>query len=207
VGVATSVPAEHGEPDAGTTTEAAAPARGTSSKVAPHKDDEPPAISVQALCAEIHGNGGDSNSDPSLAAERKRLAEERTRLEKLAADIAQARFALQSETTRLEALVKQSDAKSETPAPAPPPVAKAPLPAERGPPAEPPPPAHVRPEVVAKALRGLKPDQAALVLKKLHHPLAAQVLSRMRAEDAAAVIGKLEPGEAADLLTQAASAE
>jgi flagellar motility protein MotE (MotC chaperone) len=161
-----------------------------------HDDDTPPSLSVHALCDELQNGSAGAEAGGRDSEERKRLAEERANLEKMAADIAQARAALQSETARLEALVKQNGAGGG--AAAGPSVATAEQAASAVP---------FHPEVVVKALRGLKAEQAALVMKKLRHSLAAQVLGRMRSADAAAVVGKLEPAEAAELLTEAARTE
>jgi flagellar motility protein MotE (MotC chaperone) len=182
-----------------TTPPPAHPAEKEAAKAAPPGGDEgPPSVTPNALQNEMK----QAQVKATEMTERQQIAEERAKLEKMANDIAQARTALQSETARLEQLVKEADGRSiKPPATSPPPVATKPA-------TKPPdPPESYRADVVVKALRGLKPEQAALVIKKLSRPLAARVLAHMRTGDSAAVISKLEPAEAAELLTDAAKAE
>jgi flagellar motility protein MotE (MotC chaperone) len=153
-----------------------------------------PTLSTSALKNELR-------QSQSGSAEFKPLTE-RTRLEQLAAEIAQAREALRQETARLEELIRQrgscdgelraaaaaaSDPKTAS-------DAAARKDAERE-----------QMESVSKAMKGMKPEQAAAVVTRLDHRLASEILRRMRPADAGAVLGFLRPELAAELATEIAT--
>jgi len=126
---------------------------------------------------------------------------DRTRLEQLATEIAQARESLRQETARLEALIKQrgtcdGEARS-LPSESNPLAAAAATAAKDM--------AREQLDSVSKAMKGMKPEQASAVVARLDRRLAAEVLRRMRPADAGAVMGLLKPELAAELATEIAT--
>ncbi len=111
--------------------------------------------------------------------ERARAGEERTRLEKLASDIASARAALKEETARLEQLAKKESASSASTA------------SDAG--------DKASVAALARTLKGMRPEQAAAVLGRLDKKLAVELLRRLRPADAGVIAEKLRPEAAAEL--------
>jgi flagellar motility protein MotE (MotC chaperone) len=150
-------------------------------------------LTSSALKSELHQSlSGPTEVVPPVS--------DRTRLEQLATEIAQARESLRQETARLESLIKQrgpcdgeAHGSSE-----PNPAAAAAATAAKD-------MAREQLDSVSKAMKGMKPEQAAAVVARLDHRLAAEVLRRMRPADAGAVMGLLKPELAAELATEIAT--
>jgi flagellar motility protein MotE (MotC chaperone) len=153
-------------------------------------DATPPAISTAALRDEL------ASSARRRQEELATIARERTRLEKLLADVAAARASLKEETERLEARTRRAEASGPAPKAAPEKPAAHPA---RKPDEKPP------AEAMAKALKGMKIDAAAALLAKLDQPLAVDLLRRMRPGDAGALLEKLKPEAAAQLVAALAT--
>lgn len=145
----------------------------------------PPALTGRALAEELRRSAG------GRASEQEALAAERARLEKLSAEIADARAALKKETERLGELVKAA------------PGAGAGL--GRRPGAKGAPPSAL--ESISRTLKNMKPDQAAGLLGRLDRPLAAALLIRMKPGDAAAVLDRMNGEQSAALVTLLARKE
>jgi len=154
----------------------------------------PQTLSTSALCDELRGADRMLREGRAkLDEDRKAVAEERRKLEALAADVAATRAQLREETARLEAVL------AKTAAPAARAAAAAPDPAavrER----------EARLETWAKALRGLKPEQTAALLSRVDRDLAVKLLLRLRPAESGPVLARLQPDLAAALLSDAASA-
>jgi flagellar motility protein MotE (MotC chaperone) len=167
-----------------------------------HEPVAPPTIGGKALAEELR------KASSERAVERESVQAERARLEKLAAEIGEARAALQLETQRLTAVVKNTAEAG---------AAKG-QPGEGGkrgagtarsrPGARPGARHEPTPlEALAKTLKAMKPDQAALLLAKVDKPLAVELLRHMKPADAAAVLDKMDPGSSAPLVSQLAYQE
>jgi flagellar motility protein MotE (MotC chaperone) len=155
----------------------------------------PPSLTRKALCGEFVKTGKDiALARKKLEEDRKALDVERQTLERLKAEIGDARIHLRLETERLEKLLaKRSETATAEP--------------ERGAPATPekvkPPPPVIRPQeldALARTIKSMKPEAAAALIQKTELPLAAAVLKRMKAGDAGAVMDKLKPDHAAELV-------
>jgi flagellar motility protein MotE (MotC chaperone) len=151
----------------------------------------PPGLTAQALCDELsRGSEARRASETQLATDQKALADERVRLEKLAADVEKARQALRAETARLEALLKAP------PRPAAPPASTTAPPAG---------PDAARVDRLARTLQTMKPEQLAQVLAKMDVALGAQVLARL-GPAAGPVMDRLKPEQTAALIHAMANA-
>jgi flagellar motility protein MotE (MotC chaperone) len=150
------------------------------------------------LCGELVKQGRD------LAAGRKRLEDdrraveaERHALEKLRAEIADARVHLRAETAVLEGLLDKQGAVNEGIR-----VGAAHTPAESKA------PTMIRTtelEAIARTMKSMKPDAAAALIQRSDPVLAAALLKRMKPAEAGAVLDRLKPDTAADLVSMMAS--
>jgi flagellar motility protein MotE (MotC chaperone) len=148
----------------------------------------PPSLTQHALCEELQRSTLDRRSTYS------KMEADRARLERLAAEVAEARAALKQETARLEALVRKAGP-GRVGGPAAGAVPLLPVGSERAP-----------VETLARTIRGMQPEQAAAVLARLDPHLAVAVLRRIRPADAGAIADKLKPDTAAALFALLASA-
>jgi flagellar motility protein MotE (MotC chaperone) len=148
----------------------------------------PPSLTTNALRDELRSST--RRRQDELAA----IARERSRLEKLSAEIATARAALEAETARLDEKVK----KAELGASAATSQAQS-LPPRQG--GKPPAP------TLAKTLKGMRAEQAATLISRLDRRLAADLLRQMRPADAGGVLEKMKPETAAELFSLMASSE
>jgi len=148
----------------------------------------PPSLTSKAFLDEVRQTAVEQRSS------RQRRDDDRSRLEKLAKEIADARAALRQETERLE--VAQKAAEHKRPSTAPPsPEASA------GPPASDPSPYGA----LAKTVKGMRPEKAAEVVAHLDKGLAVELLRRIRPTDAAAILERLKPEAAAELVGRMAA--
>ncbi len=157
-----------------------------------------PSLAPLAMCAELRQNGEERASKKNRwQEERKALATERARLEKLASDIAAAREGLKAETARLEKLINANAARRPVPATAPEEtVAKAAAPKKADP---------AQLATLAKTMKAMKPEQAAALVQRLDRALAVDLIGRMSPALAGAVIAKLSPELAAEMMTSLAT--
>jgi flagellar motility protein MotE (MotC chaperone) len=147
----------------------------------------PPALSGRALCDELAQVDRSGAARSRLDEERKTLARERSKLEALAADIAQSRQALKEETTRLERLVAKSSEAPHSPA------ADGSVPGPTG---------KADVESLGKAIKAMKPEAAAGLIARMDSSLAAAVLRSLRPATVGAVLERLKPETAAALAAQ-----
>ncbi|MBX7115539.1 MAG: hypothetical protein K1X64_14515 [Myxococcaceae bacterium] len=172
----------------------------TDAGVTPRAERPPvslPSLAPSALCAELR-QGGDERAAKKnrWQEERKVLAAERARLEKLAADIATAREGLKVETARLEKLVKANAARATADVAAPEPADVKALPKKNDP---------EQLANLAKTMKAMKPEQAAALVQRLDRALAVDLIGRLSPAVAGAVIAKLSPELAAEMMTRLAT--
>jgi flagellar motility protein MotE (MotC chaperone) len=147
----------------------------------------PPSLTATALRDELRASS--QRRQDELAA----IQRERSRLEKLSAEIATARATLEAETAKLDEKVKKTE------------VARSAA-AAQGPP-------QARPggkppgDTLAKTLKGMKAEQAAALVSRLERRLAVDLLRQMRPADAGGVLEKMKPETAAELFSLMASNE
>ncbi|BDG07972.1 magnesium transporter MgtE N-terminal domain-containing protein [Anaeromyxobacter paludicola] len=141
------------------------------------EQDIPYSLTARALLDELRQTRA---GQARAGAEREALAAERARLDRTAAEIAQARAALRDETARLETLVGHGATCA----------AAAPT---------------VPPEVLAKTLKVMKPEQAAGVIAKLDRPLAVELLRHMKPAEAGPVLDRMSTERAAELIRSMAA--
>ncbi|MFZ5439601.1 MAG: hypothetical protein ACOZQL_06315 [Myxococcota bacterium] len=190
--------AEKHEP-AKLTEEAPKPAGGGADTEKTEKDDAPvpPQLTRKALCGEVLRTSKElAGIRKKLDDERAAIQTERVQLEKLKAEITEARAGLRAETEKLEALLAKRGEGGTEPAPA---AKTEPTRAE----AKPPPPAPKPQDLdaLAKTMKSMKPEAAAALIQRSEPQLAAALLRRMKPADAGAVMDRLKPELAADLLT------
>lgn len=154
----------------------------------------PPALSKKGLCGELHKTGKElAQARKKLEDDRRALDADRLSVEKLKAEIADARIQLRAETERLEALLAK---RTESPLPE---ADKQAAPSERPKPT----PSIAKPQdldSLAKTMKSMKPETAAALLTKSEPALGAGVLRRMRPADAGAILDRIRPDFAAELL-------
>lgn len=121
-----------------------------------------------------------SETRVDIAAERRAIDEDRRGLEKLHAELAEARAALKVEAARLEELIEST---------------------QQGPARE---KAAESRAQVAKAMRGMQPKKLATLITKLDRPVAIDLLRQMKPKEAVMLLEQLPPevaaGYAAELL-------
>ncbi len=145
-----------------------------------------PALTATALRDELRARSQQRREE--LAA----LARQKEELQRLAAEVAAARMALDAAQRAPAADPKGAppkDDKGDAARDAKPSVAS---------------PA-TSPEALAKTVKGMKSDQAAILVQKLDRGLAVEVLRRMRPADTAAILEKLKPDTAAELFSAMAA--
>lgn len=147
----------------------------------------PPPLTRKALCGELTRTSKElANARAKVEADRKALDGERRELEKLKAEIVQARAGLRTETDRLEALLAKRDDAPPPPAERPAPKVTASRPQEL--------------DALARTMKSMKPEAAAALVQRSEPNLAAALLKRMKPADAGAVMDRLKPELAADLM-------
>lgn len=167
------------------------PTSPTQTKAAEAVDPLPPSLAPGALRDELRRASQQLPAQrQNMQDERTALADERIRLEEMAAGIESARAALKEETSRLESLLKSRPGAAPSPASAP----AMPRDAQA--------PEADRLELLAKSVRGMKSEQAAALLAKLPRPLAAGLILRLRPVEAGQILEKLPADVAADLVGQ-----
>lgn len=152
----------------------------------------PPSLGKKALCGELVRTGKELQAARrKLDDDRRQLENERSALEKLAREIADARTQLRTETERLERLLAKRPPPNDTAV-------------DPAPPASPPPPTtpakSAELDALAKTMKSMKPESAALLLQKSDLKLAAALLKRMKPAEAGAVMDRLKPDLAAELI-------
>lgn len=152
----------------------------------------PPSLTPAALREELRRLSDPAEDRRTIQEERRELEAERLRLERLAAEIAEARTALRQETERLNALIREKESPSRATDETDRRDAGASTKEQRI-------------ETLARSIRGMKPKQAAALLTRLPRPLAATLLLRMRPAQAGEVLDELSPDVAAALIGAALS--
>lgn len=178
---ATATAPEHPKP-------APAPAPAKTQARGPESTVPPPSLTTNALRDELRSST--RRRQDELAA----IARERSRLEKLSAEIATARAALEAETARLDEKVKKAELGASAAT-----SQAQPFPSRQG--GKPPAP------TLAKTLKGMRAEQAATLISRLDRRLAADLLRQMRPADAGGVLEKMKPETAAELFSLMASSE
>lgn len=153
----------------------------------------PPSLTKKGLCGELTKTGKElAAARRKLDEDRKELDAERTALERLKAEIADARIQLRAETERLESLLAKrepgADGKAETSV------------EPEKPKAAPPAPKPQDLDGLAKTMKSMKPEAAAILLMKSEPALGAAVLRRMKPADAGAILDRVRPDFAAELV-------